>query len=100
MGEDRSSERDNAVALTGRPVVDFSQRPSSPFPSVTPEYFKTLGIQVLQGRVFTGQDTAFSMRVAMVNQEFVKQYLKGLDPLKQRLSIEQIIPGLPKLGIT
>jgi len=28
----------------------------------------------------------------------VRQYLKGLDPLQQRLSIEQIIPGLPKLG--
>src|SRR5579859_5478398 len=28
----------------------------------------------------------------------VKRYLKGLDPLQQRLSIEQIIPGLPKLG--
>jgi putative ABC transport system permease protein len=34
----------------------------------------------------------------MVNEEFVKRYLKGLDPLQQRISIEQIIPGLPKLG--
>jgi putative ABC transport system permease protein len=34
----------------------------------------------------------------MVNEDFVRQYLKGLDPLRQRLSIEQIIPGLPKLG--
>jgi putative ABC transport system permease protein len=34
----------------------------------------------------------------MVNEEFAKRYLKGLDPLRQRLSIEQIIPGLPKLG--
>jgi putative ABC transport system permease protein len=34
----------------------------------------------------------------MVNEEFVRQYLKGLDPLEQRLTIEQIVPGLPKLG--
>jgi putative ABC transport system permease protein len=33
-----------------------------------------------------------------VNQEFVNRYLKGTDALRQRLSIEQIIPGLPKLG--
>src|SRR6202041_1566044 len=26
------------------------------------------------------------------------RYLKGLDPFQQRLSIEQIIPGLPRLG--
>ena len=41
---------------------------------------------------------ATSVRVAMVNEDFARQYLKGLDPLRQRLSIEQIIPGLPKLG--
>lgn len=34
----------------------------------------------------------------MVNEQFEKQYLKGMDPLKQRVSVEQIIPGLPKLG--
>jgi putative ABC transport system permease protein len=33
-----------------------------------------------------------------VNEEFVKRYLKGLDPLQQRLSIEQIIPGVQQLG--
>ncbi|HWF48786.1 MAG TPA: ABC transporter permease [Bryobacteraceae bacterium] len=85
-------------SVVGAPAVDFAQRPGSPFQSVTPEYFKTFGIRVLQGRQFTSQDTASSTRVAMVNQQFVKQYLKGLNPLTQRLSIEQIIPGLPKLG--
>jgi predicted permease len=85
-------------SIAGQQVADLAQRPGSPFQSVTPEYFKTFGIQVLNGRQFTGQDTATSTRVAMVNEQFVKQYLKGMDPLKQRLIIEQIIPGLPQLG--
>jgi putative ABC transport system permease protein len=34
----------------------------------------------------------------MVNEEFAKEYLKGVDPLRQRVSIEQIIPGVPRLG--
>jgi putative ABC transport system permease protein len=34
----------------------------------------------------------------MVNQDFANRYLKGLDPLKQRIAIEEIIPGMPKLG--
>lgn len=38
------------------------------------------------------------MRVAIVNEEFVRRFLKGLDPFKQRLSIDEIIPGQPKLG--
>jgi putative ABC transport system permease protein len=85
-------------SVVGKPVADFSQRHAAPFQSVTAEYFKTFGIQVLQGRVFANEDTATSPRVAMVNQQFVKEYLKDLDPLKQRLAIEQIIPGVPKLG--
>ena len=85
-------------SLVGGPVVDFAQRPGSPFQSVTPDYFKTFGIRVVRGRTFSDQDSATSVRVAMVNEEFVREYLKGLDPLQQRLTIEQIIPGLPKLG--
>jgi len=85
-------------SVVGGPVIDFAQRPGSPFQSVTPDYFKTFGIRVLRGRTFSDQDSATSVRVAMVNEEFVRQYLKGLDPLQQRLTIEQIIPGLPKLG--
>ncbi len=85
-------------SVVGGPVVDFAQRPGAPFQSVTADYFKTFGIRVVRGRTFNDQDTSTSVRVAMVNEEFVRQYLKGLDPLRQRLSIEQIIPGLPKLG--
>jgi len=84
--------------VVGGPVVDFAQRPAAPFQSVTADYFKTFGIRVVRGRTFNDQDTATSVRVAMVNEDFARQYLKGLDPLRQRLSIEQIIPGLPKLG--
>ncbi len=85
-------------SVVGLPVGDLSQRPGAPFQSVTADYFQTFGIQVLQGRTFTPQDTATSERVAMVNKQFVDQYLKGLNPIGQRLAIEQIIPGLPKLG--
>ena len=85
--------------LAGGPnYADPSQRPGTGFQSVSPDYYKTFGIQVVRGRSFNDQDTASSVRVATVNEEFVKRYLKDLDPLRQRLSIEQIIPGLPKLG--
>jgi len=87
------------VSVVGGPsYADPSQRPGAGFQSVSPDYYKTFGIQILRGRSFNDQDTASGLRVATVNEEFVKRYLKGLDPLEQRLSIEQIIPGLPKLG--
>jgi putative ABC transport system permease protein len=85
--------------LVGGPTfADPSQRPGTGFQSVSSDYFNTFGIQVVKGRSFTDQDTSSSVLVAMVNEEFAKRYLKDVDPLQQRLSIEEIIPGLPKLG--
>jgi putative ABC transport system permease protein len=85
-------------SIAGGRAIDQAQGPTSPFQSVSPDYFKTFGIHVVRGRTFTDQDSATSVRVAMVNEEFVRQHLKGLDPLQQRLTIAEIIPGLPKLG--
>ena len=82
----------------GRTYGDPSQRPNTGFQSISPDYFQTFGIQVIQGRSFTDDDNATSVRVAMVNQEFAKRYLKGMDPFKQRVAIEEIIPGQPQLG--
>jgi putative ABC transport system permease protein len=88
-----------SFTMVGGPTYgDPSQRPNTGFQSVSPDYFQTFGIQILQGRSFTQQDTATSVRVAMVNQEFANRYLKGMDPFKQRVSIEEIIPGQPRLG--
>jgi putative ABC transport system permease protein len=85
-------------SIVGQPASDLSSRPGAGFTMVTPEYFRTFGISISKGRVFTSQDLAGSVPVAIVNDAFVKKYLASLDPLKQRLSIEQLIPGQTKLG--
>jgi len=85
-------------SIVGQPVGDLSSRPGVGFTMVTPEYFRTFGISISEGRVFTSQDLAGNVPVAIVNDAFVKKYLSSLDPLKQRLSIEQLIPGQTKLG--
>jgi putative ABC transport system permease protein len=65
---------------------------------VTPDYFNAFGIQLISGRGFTDQDMAGTVKVAMVNQDFVHKYLKGKDPFRQRLLVEELIPGVTKLG--
>ena len=85
--------------LAGKPAyADPSLRPGAGFGMVTPGYFQTFGIRVEQGRAFNGQDTDSSVKVAMVSQDFVTKYLKGMDPLRQRVVVEQLIPGVTKLG--
>ncbi len=68
------------------------------FQMVTPDYFQTFGIKLISGRFLNEQDTASSVKVAVVNEDFVNKFLKGTDPLKQRLGVEQLIPGVTKLG--
>ena len=86
------------LKVVGVTYAEISQQPGAGFQSISPDYFKAFGIQMLKGRVFNDQDTATSVRVAIVNEEFANRYLKGVDPLVQRLSIVQIIPGSPQLG--
>ena len=86
------------VKVVGQTYGDRSQQPGAGFQSISPDYFKTFGIRMMQGRAFTEQDTAASVRVAIVNEEFVRRFLKGLDPLQQRLAIQQLIPGSPQVG--
>ncbi len=85
--------------IVGKPAFnDPSMRPNTGFGMVTPDFFKTFGIRIVNGRSFTDQDAATSVKVAVVNEDFVKKYFKDVDPLQQRVSVEQLIPGVTKLG--
>jgi len=85
--------------LADKPTyADPSQRPNTSFGMVTPDYFQTFGIKLVKGRFFNDQDTASSVKVAVVNEEFVNKYMKGTDPLQKRVMVEQLIPGVTKLG--
>ena len=82
----------------GQTYADPSQRPGTRFGMVTPDYFNAYGIQLISGRSFNDQDTAATIKVAMVNQDFVHKYLKGKNPIGQRVLVEELIPGVTKLG--
>jgi len=53
--------------------------------TVSPDYFRTLGIPLLAGRDFDERD-ATNTSVIMVNETFAKVYLAGADPVGKRVS--------------
>jgi predicted permease len=55
------------------------------FNRVSLDYFNTVGIQLVQGRLFTTTDNATSPGVALVNQTFAKRFLGSVDPIGKRL---------------
>jgi putative ABC transport system permease protein len=62
---------------------------------IGPGYFQTIGTPLLAGRDFDDRDTATSVKVAIVNQAFVRKILKGADPLGKRFRIHEH-PGKPR----
>jgi len=53
--------------------------------TITPSYFETVGIRLLEGRNFTNADRDKSALVAIVNRKFASDFLSG-NPLGQRIA--------------
>lgn len=53
--------------------------------TVTPGYWSTMGIPLLQGTDFAAFTDPAKPAQAIVNEEFVRRYLTGLEPLGRRL---------------
>jgi putative ABC transport system permease protein len=83
-------------SIAGQPAADPSALPNAGFTLVSPDYFRTFGIQIMTGRSFTEQDDAGSLPVAMVNETFLKRYLSNMDPLKQRVVVRRL--GVSTMG--
>jgi predicted permease len=54
---------------------------------VTPRYFETLGVPILEGRDFAEYDNRKAPQVAIVDQTAAKRFWPGQDPVGKRLHI-------------
>ncbi|MGH9584109.1 MAG: FtsX-like permease family protein, partial [Bryobacteraceae bacterium] len=59
----------------------WAQPPRVRFVQVSPNYFKTMRIPLIEGRDFNDHDDNNSQVVAIVNQAFVRRFLGGQDPV-------------------
>ena len=69
----------------GRPEPPAGPDIGAQWNVVTPEYFRTLGIPLREGRVFTSRDTAASPPVIIVSQSFAKRMFPGQTAVGQRI---------------
>ena len=84
--------------VAGRDLVDPARRPAAFFKIVTPSYFATLGINLRTGRTLSEADTAGAPPAAVINETFAKREFADVNPIGQRLLVQQIIPGQTGLG--
>jgi putative ABC transport system permease protein len=73
--------------VEGRPAQDRNT-PDAPVPydSITPEFFTTLRIPLLRGRLFTDADTPTSQQVVVVNESLVKRFFPDSDALGKKVT--------------
>jgi putative ABC transport system permease protein len=57
-------------------------------PAVSSDYFRVMGIPLLSGRAFSGQDSSGAPAVAIVNRTVARTFWPGGDALGQRITFE------------
>jgi putative ABC transport system permease protein len=76
-----------AFQIEGDPPRPPANRDGAVYQIVSPSYFGLLGVPVLEGRAFTDGDATNAPQVCIVDEAFVRRYLKGRTPVGTRLSV-------------
>ena len=76
--------------IEGRQLQPGEAPPASTFASVSPDYFKTLGIPLKQGRFFTAADSDEfkAPNVVLINEAAKRQLWPTEDPVGKRISAD------------
>jgi predicted permease len=76
---------DSTMSVEGHQAADGEDMQAY-LNQVSPGYFATMGIPLLEGRDFTAADARERARVAIVNRRFAEHYFKGQSALGRRLA--------------
>ena len=73
------------VSIPGRPAAARDEPLGAFYAETSPDYFRTLRIPLLKGRVFTARDASGAPVVAIINETMARQFFPGEDPIGARV---------------
>ncbi|MGH9944874.1 MAG: ABC transporter permease, partial [Pyrinomonadaceae bacterium] len=82
------SQQSGSFTIEGRQLALNESPPHGDRWRASPDYFETLNIQLVRGRLFTARDAADAPGVALVDEALARKYWPGEDPVGKRLSFE------------
>jgi putative ABC transport system permease protein len=85
--------------VAGRSVADPASMPQARFHLVTPEYFKTMRIPLLNGRDFTDRDDLQAPLVAVINQTFARREWPNEDPIGKHFTTPNTPGSVTVIGV-
>jgi predicted permease len=71
--------------VEGEPEPPPEQKPLVAYEVVSPNYFETLGVPLLEGRAFTPDDTAGRPPVVIVNETMARRFWPGQSAIGKRI---------------
>jgi putative ABC transport system permease protein len=75
------------------------QRPDEQMRTIAGEYFQTMGVRLLSGRLFDWHDTSESPRVVIVSARLAKKYFGEASPIGRRLRFHSSEPWSSIVGV-
>ena len=82
--------------IEGEAPLPESEQPRANYQLVSASYFSTVSLPIVEGRAFATGDTAEGEQVCIVNEAFVRRFLRGRDPLSTRLAVDRFVgQGMP-----
>ena len=72
----------NSVGVPGQHGPEWY---NADYREITPGYFRAMGIPLRHGRFFADTDSSDSAKVAVVNEEFVRRFFQGRNPVGDRI---------------
>jgi predicted permease len=87
-GEGRN--RDDVFTIREHPALPRGQVLDASTYFVDPAYFAAMKIPMLQGRIFAADDRLDRSSEVIVNQDFVRQYLKGEGVLGKHIKVDMV----------
>ena len=79
------SNTSDSFYVEGMPTPSPGEEPSGRHRGITPDYFKVMGIRLIQGRFFSEADHAKTPKVMIVNEALAKRYWPKGDALGKRI---------------
>jgi predicted permease len=75
----------SSFQIKEKPTAPNDPGPHAVIRQVSPDYFRTLGIPIMEGREFTPQDRAKTEQVAIVDETLARQYFPNEDPIGKHI---------------
>ena len=96
----RMGRHSSGFSIEGRPLIDQSDQSLAVQERlVSADYFRVMGIPLIEGRVFSDSDDDAATPVALINQSFSRRFFPNEDPIGHHLSFGSGNPWSTIVGV-